>query len=115
MTGGLFVGIHRPGSREGAKGKLVGSLQKPDAAYSEAAIADGPLRLTFNGEGLAAELARTKGPAEKRADPVARYKGQATKRSPTSAGPTVLPVIRRNSAATPSSTARFSFIRFEWL
>ena len=26
-----------------------------------------------------------------------------------------LPMIRRSSAATPSSTARFSFIRLEWL
>ena len=35
---------------------------------------------------------------------------QATRRSPTSAG---LTTIRRSSAATPSSTARFSFIRLE--
>src|SRR5258706_16403638 len=39
-------------------------------------------------------------------------KGQATRRSSVSAG---LLMMRRNSAATPSSTARFSFIRFEWL
>lgn len=37
---------------------------------------------------------------------------QATRRSPASAGQ---PMIRRSSAATPSSTARFSFIRLEWL
>jgi hypothetical protein len=37
---------------------------------------------------------------------------QATRRSPASAGQQM---IRRNSAATPSSTARFSFIRLEWL
>jgi hypothetical protein len=36
---------------------------------------------------------------------------QATRRSPVSTGS---PIIRRSSAATPSNTAHFSFIRFEW-